>query len=231
MDKENKKNYIMENYPQNRANVDILGQSAKGNSLLDAAQNANYVFISVMGPHANEKEDDIYERKYNDIVGCGESFWVSGIDEKFIKECREKLHGADGYVILVEASSNGNSAANTTGDKKATEYSINKEKWDSINANISEVTGNLHKGGIPAYYFDDIELFENKEAPIILYHEIDLNYYSECNNQQEAIRFRQGYSNVFAKRIAAPLPRGMQSHKRKIVAVLRLIPPYVVWVR
>ena len=221
----------MGNNCKNKSNVLAIGQSAKGNSLLNAAINSDYVFISVMGPHANEEPEAIFDRKIEDINICKESFWVSGIDEKFVNECRVKLHGADGYVLLVESSGNGSGSDNTNGDNKATEYSGDKKEWKKINTNISEVTGNLRKNGMPAYYFDDIELFDKKETPIILYHEIDLNYYCECNNQQKAIKFRQGYSNVFVKSNAAPLQGGMQSHKRKIVAVLRLKTPYVVWVR
>ena len=198
-------------------------------SLLNEAKNADYVFISVMGPHAQEKEDVILKRKTDDIKNYGESFWVSGIDEGFFTECRKVLDGKAGYLILVESSGNGTSAVDTKFSEPATKYSEDKKEWKDIR--ISNVTGNMHKDGTPAYYFDNIELYEDEEAPISLNYYINLNYYSENDNELEAIKFRQGRSNVFAKKNETKLKGGMKSPNRKIVAVLRLIYPYVVWVK
>lgn len=200
----------------------------KNNGLLEQAKKADYVFISVMGPHANETPEEIYEKKNEDLKRFGESFWVSGVDEQFITECKRKLKGKVGYLILVESSGDGKSAADTKGSEPATKYSENRVNWKEIN--VPNVTGNMHKDGTPAYYFDKIELYEEREAPINLSYNINLNYYSE-DGKKEAIKFRQGRSNVFAKKNTAKLSGGMNSHERKIVAVLRLKYPYVVWVK
>ena len=189
--------------------------------LLNEAKNADYVFISVMGPHAQEKENDIFARKTEDINKVGESFWVSRIDEKFVEECRGRLKGDVGYLLLVNSSADGNGASDTKIVEKATHFSKDKEKWSEIDAGISQVTGNLGKG-VTAYYFDDI--VECDEP-------IDLDYYSEVDEDSKAIKFRQGYSNVFAKKNVIKLEGGMKSSKRKIVAVLRLKYPYIVWVK
>jgi len=194
--------------------------------LLNEAQNADYVFISVMGPHANESESDILHRKYDDIKKAGESFWVSRIFEKFIEESRNKLNGGLGYMVLVE----GESVEDTKVSVPATQYSEDKIDWKSIDDRISHVTGNLGKGAT-AYCFDDMELFEDKETPINMNYSIDLNYYCEVDNPLEAIRFRQGKTNVFAKKNETKLEGGMKRSKRRIVAVLRLKHPYVVWVK
>ena len=60
-------------------------------NLLNEAKKADYVFISVMGPHAQESEKEIFDRKAVDIDKSGESFWVSRINQKFIEECNNKL--------------------------------------------------------------------------------------------------------------------------------------------
>lgn len=204
----------------NKPKLTANGKSAKGSSLLNAAKNAEYVFISVMGPHANEKEEEIYKRKYNDIVRCGEGFWLSGVNERFFNECRKQLNGKVGYLILVESSGNGRSAVNTTGSDPATQYSEDIINWKDIDANITPVTGKLPN---KAYYFDDIEIITTQD-------EIDLDYY-EDTFKSGAIIFGRGYSNVFAKKNLTQLQDCMKSHIRKIVAVLRLKAPYVVWVK
>ena len=186
-------------------------------NLLNAAKNADYVFISVMGPHAQEKEDEIFRRKTDDIKGYGESFWVSGINENFITECREKLNGKSGYVILVESKS----AVDTKNSQYATQYSEDNVNWKDIEAGISPVSGKFPNR---AYCFDDIEYCED------IADNIDLDYY-EDTNKLGAIKFWLGYSNVFAKKSAIRMSGGMKSHERKIVGVLRLKYPYVVWVK
>ena len=195
----------------------------KNMNLLNAAKNADYVFISVMGPHAQESENDIFQRKAKDIDDAGESFWVSKINKKYIEECIQKLNGKNGYLILVEASNNGKSACDTTGSKHATHYSTDKTNWNKIDDRISPVTGSLGNGAT-AYYYDGMELY-NKE------NQIDLNYYCEVGNESESIRFQRGKSNVFAKKNETNLNGGMKSSIRRIVAVLRLKSPYVVWVK
>lgn len=129
-------------------------------SLLTEAKKADYVFISVMGPHAQESEKEIFDRKVLDIDKSGESFWVSRINQKFIEECNDKLKGKAGYLILVESSNDGKSAANTKGSKAATHYSKDKVNWSKIDPKISPVTGNLGNGAT-AYYYDGIELCQD----------------------------------------------------------------------
>lgn len=189
-------------------------------SLLNNAQTADYVFISVMGPHARESEKDIIDRKVLDIDKSGESFWVSRINERFIEDCTRKLKGKAGYLILVESSNDGESATNTKGSKAATHYSKDRVNWSKIDTKISPVTGNLGNGAT-AYYYDGIEMCQEQ---------IDLDYYSE-EGKSEAIKFILGKSNVFAKKNKTKQTGGMKSSVRKIVAVLRLKAPYVVWVK
>jgi hypothetical protein len=92
--------------------------------------------------------------------------------------------------------------------------------WNKIDTKISPVTGNLGNGAT-AYYYDGIEMYQEQ---------IDLDYYSE-EGKSEAIRFILGKSNVFAKKNKTKQKGGMKSSVRKIVAVLRLKAPYVVWVK
>lgn len=192
--------------------------ATKNKSLLNQAINADYVFISVMGTRVQLNKDALLRRKTNDIKRHGESFWVSGINEKYIKECRGKYKGMPGYVILVKSKSK----VNNKNLKTATHYSEDNINWIDINANISPVMGKLPS---EAYYFDDIEIINTKNT-------IDLDYYEDTINSG-AIKFGRGntYSNVFAKKSKNKMSGGMKSHERKIVAVLRLKYPYVVWVK
>lgn len=191
-------------------------------SLLNEAKKTNCVFVSVMGPHAQESEKEIFDRKALDIDKVGESFWVSKINMNFIEKCYDILKGKVGYLILVESSNNGKSAADTKYSKAATHYSYDKMNWSKIDSKISPVTGNLGKKGATAYYYDGIEMCDDW---------IDLEYYGEVGNETEAIKFILGKSNILAKKNKDKLKGGMKSSKRKIVAVLRLKSPYVVWVK
>ena len=194
-------------------------------SLLDDAKNADCVFISIMGPHAQETEKEIFDRKIHDIVKCKESFWVSRINKVFVEKCRNEVNGKPIYLILVESSNNGKSAVDTKNTIAATKYSEDRIKWKAINTDLSPVTGNLGKDGATAYYYDSIELYEK------LSDQLDLNYYSEDDNKSKPIKFIIGKSNVFAKKQKAKLKGGMKNSIRKIVAVLRLKAPYIVWVK
>lgn len=192
--------------------------ATKNKSLLNQAINTDYVFISVMGTRVQLNEDELLRRKTDDIKRHGESFWVSDINEKYIKECREEYKGMPGYVILVKSKSK----VNNKNLKTATHYSEDNINWKDINANISPVMGKLPS---EAYSFDNIEIINTKNI-------IDLDCYEDTINSG-AIKFGSGntYSNVFAKKSAVKLPGGMKDHKREIVAVLRLKAPYVVWVK
>ena len=192
-------------------------------SLLNDAKTAKR--ISVMGPHARETEKEIFERKIHDIVKCKESFWVSRINKVFIEKCRNELNGEPMYLILVESSNNGKSAVDTKNTIVATKYSEDKINWKTIDANLSHVTGKLGKNGATAYYYDDIELCEKSEEYL------DLNYYSEDDKKSVPIKFIIGKSNVFAQKQKVKLKGVMKNSIRKIVAVLRLKAPYVVWVK
>lgn len=188
--------------------------------LINQAIDAEYVFVSVMGPHAQENENEIFSRKIDDVNKSGKSFWVSKINKNFVEECRYKLKGKTGYLLLVESSNNGKSAVDTKVSESATQYSNDKVNWKDIDWEISPVTGNLGKGAT-AYYFNGIELCNEL---------IDLNLYGEeCDDC--GVKFTQGRTNVFAKRYKIRRKEGMKSSKRKVVAVLRLIEPYVVWVK
>lgn len=194
-------------------------------SILNDAKKADSVFISVMGPHAQETEKEIFDRKIHDIVKCKESFWVSRINKVFIEKCRNELNGKPLYLILVESSNNGKSAVDTKSTIAATEYSVDRIKWKTIDAKLSPVTGKLGKDGATAYYYDGIELCEKSEEYL------DLNYYSEYDKKSEPIKFIIGKSNVYAQKQKVKLKGGMKNSIRKIVAVLRLKAPYVVWVK
>ena len=83
----------------------------------------------------------------------------------------------------------------------------------------------MSKNGATAYYYDGIELCEKSEEYL------DLNYYKEDDKKSEPIKFIIGKSNVFAQKQKVKLKGGMKNSIRKIVAVLRLKAPYIVWVK
>jgi hypothetical protein len=75
-------------------------------------RNAQHEIVSVMGPHAGESEDFIFERKTREVADTGRFFWVhrspNAKPERVKSLCRKA--GSEGkrvYCIFIEPSARG----------------------------------------------------------------------------------------------------------------------------
>jgi hypothetical protein len=85
-----------------------------------------FVFLSVIGPHAGESENEIFERKMKDIETVGVTYWLTrshGAKPGMVQDiCREALiHQNEVNCFFIEPSKRGG-AVPTSALIKATSF-------------------------------------------------------------------------------------------------------------
>ncbi|MFN0149552.1 MAG: hypothetical protein ACKVU1_02440 [bacterium] len=191
-------------------------------TLLQDALDAPWCVISVMGAHAGEDVNVIFDRKAADCQTAGQTFWVAKSAKARPGQVQELCASSAGYVIFVEPATPGGARPTTQADR-ATEYSADRLRWLALPPGIGPVTGQLD-GAATALVFD--RLATNVEGVL------DLWRYSDAASPDLPVRFKLGLSTVCALRETTALhPYRMKSRYRGIVAVGRLKEPYCAWVR
>lgn len=189
---------------------------------------ANYVLISVMGPHASESEQEIFDRKISDIEKIGKTFWL--IRSRCAKPdmvqaiCSEaKNANQEVYCLFIDPSSRGGSTPTKT-SVPARMYSEDERIWPELPQDLSPVTGKIDRNAY-AIIFDNLEVYEGL---------LDLWNFADFNNLSEPLRIAQGASTLCAVRkdmSTVPNSKKIKSRHRNIVAIGRLCEPYGVWLR
>ena len=187
--------------------------------------NAEYVIISVMGPHAGKSETEIFERKIKEIQNCCKSFWLyrsyaakPNTVQSLCKVAGEKQMQA--YCIFIEPA--GGTAQPTKERNVAAEYSQDNKRWVRIPSCI-KVTGKIKNAY--ALVFDEINRLDE---------EVSLNLwdYSEFERPGKALEIRQGRSTLCAVKTSSEHASEKVSSKiRRIMACARLEDPFAIWLR
>ena len=178
--------------------------------------NNNKLIISVMGPHADESTEYIFERKNEEIKNTGKSFWFTGSYTAKPEIIREFCGNEDIYCIFISPSSKGG-AKDTKNKIKAKEYSEDNKIWKLIPEGII-VTGKIGIGG--ALVFNEYSIIEDQEIIIDLW-----QYLLTSGNP---FRTKIGASTICCIK---KYNEGMKSRYRNIIAVGRLTYPFAVWLR
>src|SRR5512139_1128203 len=110
--------------------------------LLDEALSAPECVISVMGAHAGEDANVIFERKIRDCVNAGRTFWVGKSAKARPGHVQALCGSGHGYVIFIEPATLGG-ARPTTESQSAKEYSPDREHWFALPPGIGPVTGQM----------------------------------------------------------------------------------------
>ncbi len=191
---------------------------------VDSLFREKYLIFSVVGFHAGESEEEIFNRKRKEIADVGESFWLinsfKARTEIIQKFCRTALEdNKEIYCIFLEASQRG-SAKPTKFKSHASEFSSDKINWSKIPKKI-KVTGRINKN-TTALILKTLEFNKNTNV------KFDLWNYSDFLNDSAPIKFTQGASTVCAVR---NYKRGMKSRFRRVVAFGKLKNPFAVWLR
>lgn len=191
-------------------------------TLLDQALAAPECVISVMGDHAGEGVDAIFERKIADIRVEGRTLWVAKSAKARPIQVQSLCAAQPGYVVFVEAATRGG-ARPTIASDPASEYSVNGLEWLPLPAGIGPVTGKMDRSAT-AFVFDRLATQSSRI--------LDLWQYSDRLDTSRPVRFVLGRSTMCASRANMTAhPQRMKSRFRRIVAVGVLAEPYCVWLR
>jgi hypothetical protein len=191
-------------------------------TLLKEALSSPRCIISVMGDHAGEDVDTIFNRKTDDITRVGKTFWLMKSPKARPVRVQEICESSPVYMIFVEPATKGGARPTKTGDV-AKKYSSDGQTWHPIPEGLSPVTGKLDKGAA-ALVFDVMTTAVSGT--------LDLWSYADFSDLQKPMKFILGCSTVCAvKKNMTSHPGRMKSRYRGIVAVARLAEPYCVSLR
>lgn len=189
---------------------------------LEAALACPQCVVSVMGDHAGEGADSIFNRKKADIDRTGRTFWLMRSPKARPSHVQGICTTVPAYTIFVEPATKAG-ARPTIEEDAAEEYSDDGLLWHRLPKGLSPVTGKLDTGAT-ALVFDMITTDVSGT--------LDLWGYGELSDINKPLRFILGCSTVCAARMDTKShPERMKSRYRGIVAVARLAHPYCVWVR
>ena len=159
-------------------------------ALVDRALAASGCVISVMGDHAGEGVDVIFQRKIVDVVALGRTFWVARSPKARPAQVQQLCAAQTGYVIFVEPATAGG-ARPTTASDSASEYSGDRAKWLPLPQGMSPVTGKMD-GATTAFVFDQLTTDTSRV--------LDLWQYADGSDASTPVRFLLGRSTVCAVR-------------------------------
>lgn len=186
-----------------------------------------YSVFSVMGPHAGEDSDAIFERKRDDIRNVGKTFWVIRSNKAkpdMIQEIGSTLRrrSGDPLCAFIAPSAPGGARPTKT-SSAASESSADRFAWQALPAGITPVTG-LMTPSTCALVFDQLFLQESVV--------VDLWQFADFFNSVEPVRIRRGASTVCVVRgNTSTHSVRMKSRRRQVMAVGRLVEPFAVWLR
>jgi len=191
-------------------------------TLFEAALKSPKCVVSVMGDHAGEGANVIFDRKTADIARTGVTFWLIRSPKAKPQQVQELCKPFPAYAIFIEPATKGG-ARPTTKEDAAREYSGDRKLWLPLPKEITHVTGKLDTAATALVF--DMMTTDVSEM-------LDLWNYGEASEVDKPLRFILGCSTVCAvKKDMKSNPEKMKSRYRKIIAVARFADPYCVWIR
>jgi hypothetical protein len=191
-------------------------------TLLEEALKSDRCIISVMGAHAGEGVDAIFNRKIADIERTGKTFWLMRSPKARPIQVQDICKPSPAYTIFVEPASKGG-ARPTTNNEAAKEHSADKKIWSQLPKGVGPVTGKIDSSAT-ALVFD--RMTTNFSGTI------DLWKYSDFSVEEKPLKFILGCSTVCViQKDMSTHPDRMKSRYRGIISVAKLTEPYCVWLR
>jgi hypothetical protein len=191
-------------------------------TLLEEALKSDRCIISVMGAHAGEGADVIFNRKIADIERTGKTFWLMRSPKARPIQVQDICKPSPAYTIFVEPASKGG-ARPTTNNEAAKEHSPDKKIWSQLPKGVGPVTGKIDSSAT-ALVFD--RMTTNVSGTI------DLWKYSDFSVEEKPLKFILGCSTVCViQKDMSTHPDRMKSRYRGIISVAKLTEPYCVWLR
>ena len=191
-------------------------------TLLEEALKSTKCVVSVMGEHAGESVDAIFERKTADIERIGMTFWFIRSPKAKPQQVQKLCKPFPAYTRFIAPATKGG-ARPTKKEDAAEEYSADKLSWHPLPNDMTPVTGKLDSAATAL-------VFDRMTTDVC--GTLDLWDYGEAFAVDRPLKFILGCSTVCAvKKDMESNPEGMKSRYREIVAVARLVHPYCVWIK
>lgn len=189
--------------------------------------NNQYCLLSVMGPHAGETPEVIFERKINDIKNIGKTFWLiksyrskPNMVQDICSTALSKKQTSIPCYFISPSSPLG--AVPTKASLPARQYSTDSLGWTDLPQHMSPVTGAINSNA-SALVFSALKIEQSV---------IDLAQYADYFSQDKPLQIKQGASTVCAiQKDMTKHPDTIKSRFRNIVAIGVLYKPYCVWLR
>jgi hypothetical protein len=138
------------------------------NELLEKSLGSPACIISVMGDHAREGENTIFQRKMEDIAKIRRTFWLHR-SYKARPDSVAKMMKADGagHVLFIAPAAPGGARPTMIGDR-ATEFSPDRERWIALPEHFVDRERHIllrFKGNDPLdlFLFDRGQFHETRE--------------------------------------------------------------------
>jgi hypothetical protein len=180
--------------------------------------------VSVMGPHAGESVEQIFERKIRDIRKIGWTLWLIRSYKArpdIVQRMCSKGHPV--CVVFIEPSRPAG-ARPATSAMSVVGYSADRITWVPMPSALGPVTGKLD-GAAHALVMDRLELCRE---PLRL----DVWAYGDYAEPELPLRTMIGCSTVCAaRRDMSTHPSRMKHRLRSVIACGRLHEPSAVWLR
>ena len=172
--------------------------------------------LSIVGVHASETPEKIFDRKIQDIEKSGQTFWIMRSNLANPKIVQKFCEDENVEIYFIAPAT---VAQPTKVGKKYSFYSKDKINWQSLPKEISDVTGSGY-----GLVLDKLNIVENKE--------IDLNQYVE-NQNKLVLKFSNvaGTLCCLEKDMSQHPYRIKKNNIRKVYAIGRLKRPFCVWMK
>ena len=190
--------------------------------MLEAALASPRCIISVMGAHAGEGVDEIFDRKIADIKTTGITFWLMRSPKARPAKVQEICQTKPVYTIFIEPATSAG-ARPTTAANAAKKYSADGKSWYQFPEYMGPVTGKLDNS---AYALVFGMLTTDVSGTL------DLWNYADFSDAQRPLKFILGCSTMCAvQQDMKSHPDRMKSRYRKVIALAQLAKPFCVWLR
>jgi hypothetical protein len=195
------------------------------NEPLVEALSSHACLVSVIGEHAGEGMDKIFERKKDDIGRIGKTFWVIRSPKANPAQVQEMCKNGTAYVIFVDPATKGGARPAVTNNHVSC-FSIDRKEWCPLPDGISPVTGKIDSL-TSALVLDMLTVVPTTEMLVL-----DLWSYADFQYQSMPLKLIQGCSTIcaFRKDMTHHEDR-LKSRIRNVIAIGKLADPYGVWVK
>jgi len=177
---------------------------------------SKYTILSVIGSHAGEDIHRIFDRKIQDVKNTGRTYWMYnsyGAKPEMVQKMGQDAenNGSEITVLFISAATPSGAIATKTADT-AKQFSIDRNRWDSLPTKISPITGNL-KNAAYAMILKELKLISGS---------CDLWDYADYFNTDLPLRIIQGRSTLCAiSSDTSKHPNRLKSNNRPNAFVLR----------